>query len=86
MREVTIVDVDEQYEPPAMPVLNLAVIGDHVFLSIAAYEQTNDTTTLKKLAQMAVGLPELLNALVSSYDSQRCSEARRAKERKEDMS
>jgi hypothetical protein len=54
---------DERHAPPEQPVLQVEVIGDQVFLTIAKCELTYDKTALDRIADCSVGLTELIMAL-----------------------
>lgn len=66
MREVIIISADEKYEPPEEPVLNMAVIGDVVSLSICKYEAGPKVTTMTEIAGITVSAQQLLVALHSA--------------------
>lgn len=65
--ETWIYDFHEQYRPPEQPVLGVEVMGDEVFLTIATYEETNDTSTFTNKATICVDMGVLLKALAPSF-------------------
>jgi hypothetical protein len=54
---------DENYAPPERPVLEVALIGDCLHLTIAEYSETHEVTTSKVIADIAVDVEQLDSAV-----------------------
>jgi hypothetical protein len=66
---VIIHDMEERNSPASMPVLQVVLVGNHVFLTIASLEETNKVTTLTNIADIAVDKATLLSAVLGVPDS-----------------
>jgi hypothetical protein len=82
-RETVILDSEEQYEPPELKVLNVAVIGEDVFLTIMDYSETGEAITQKPVAKVCVPVAELMMAVMSGAVSVQMRAARREARAKE---
>lgn len=63
-------DADERYAPVSMPVLNVTVVGDQLFLAIEEQEETHTTRSSEILASMSLDLKEFLSAIEFLMDRQ----------------
>lgn len=57
-------DYDERFAPPEAPVLDIALVGDCMHLTISKYDETYETTETSTIGQIAVDVEQLLGAIV----------------------
>ena len=60
---VMLADSDDNYAPPEKPCLQVAQIGDDVFLDIGKYDETHDTSTFRPTGRISVRREALMRAL-----------------------
>ena len=68
---VALADADDNYAPPEKPILQVAQIGDIVFLDIGTFDETHDTSTFKPTGRIGLKRSALMAALelVNHVDS-----------------
>lgn len=61
---------DEQFAPPAQPVLELTLVGDCLHLIIAEYDEDSETATSTILAAIGVDIQQFDGAIRLLVDDQ----------------
>lgn len=68
LRSVVIQQSDDEYAPPEQNVLEVAVIGADVFLTIQKHEETRTSVTYTQVAQVAVPWQDLVRSVLVAID------------------
>jgi hypothetical protein len=70
VQNFTITTYDEKHAPPSQPILDVSLVGDCLHLSIVEYDETYETSTLKRIGQIAIHHGKFARLVNALYEAQ----------------